>query len=306
MKEKEFKFLLRKYLKGEASQQEVELIKKFEKELKKKSTTLDYGEPVQEIRDRIFSNIRKDLFGTNSEWLKIAASVLIVVGLGILGLWFGTTSHIKTYRNNITQVKHIRLLDGTKVILNKGSQIQYDESKYNKKAREVKLTGEAFFDVARNEDKPFLVSNGDIITIVLGTSFNIQEKSNNVRVTVVSGKVKVVNKKNKDDILLLPEEQVEVSGSGVFIKEKINSDLFTSWWKEEVKLENINVSDFMKFLSERFDIELSEPSQSFKENQISIRINKSDTLEQVLKRFNYISQIQIIKNEKNEIKVKDQ
>jgi len=90
------------------------------------------------------------------------------------------------------QQRKLVLPDGTRVTLNAGSSITYPE-KFEEDVRKVSLTGEAFFDVARNEKTPFVISTGDVLTKVLGTSFNIRAYPENqaVQVAVVSGKVKV-------------------------------------------------------------------------------------------------------------------
>ncbi|WP_353720999.1 FecR domain-containing protein [Dyadobacter sp. 676] len=84
------------------------------------------------------------------------------------------------------------LPDGTRVTLNAGSTISYPET-FEQNIRKVSLTGEAFFDVKRNEKAPFVIKTGDVTTKVLGTSFNIRAYPENkaVQVAVVEGKVKV-------------------------------------------------------------------------------------------------------------------
>ena len=90
------------------------------------------------------------------------------------------------------QQRKLVLPDGTRVTLNAGSSISYPEA-FEEDIRKVSLTGEAFFDVTRNEKAPFVINTGDVVTKVLGTSFNIRAYPENkaVQVAVVSGKVKV-------------------------------------------------------------------------------------------------------------------
>jgi len=90
------------------------------------------------------------------------------------------------------QQRKLVLPDGTRVTLNAGSAISYPEA-FEGNIRKVTLTGEAFFDVVRNEKAPFVIITGDVVTKVLGTSFNIRAYPENkaVQVAVVSGKVKV-------------------------------------------------------------------------------------------------------------------
>lgn len=90
------------------------------------------------------------------------------------------------------QQRKLVLPDGTRVTLNAGSSISYPQE-FEEDVRKVSLSGEAFFDVKRNEKQPFVIKTGDVVTKVLGTSFNISAYPENkaVQVAVVSGKVKV-------------------------------------------------------------------------------------------------------------------
>jgi transmembrane sensor len=114
-----------------------------------------------------------------------------------------TISNLKTFikkpesqfldiQNLTEQEKEVRLEDGTLVVLKKNSSIRCDKS-FNQQRREVLLVGEAFFKVAHNPGKPFLVFANGLVTKVLGTSFrvNASETDKRVTVTVKTGKVTV-------------------------------------------------------------------------------------------------------------------
>jgi transmembrane sensor len=98
------------------------------------------------------------------------------------------------------QQRKLVLPDGTRVMLNAGSSISYPEE-FEENIRKVSLTGEAFFDVIRNEKAPFVIITGEVVTKVLGTSFNIRAYPENkaVQVAVVEGKVKVNAKIGSED-----------------------------------------------------------------------------------------------------------
>lgn len=90
------------------------------------------------------------------------------------------------------QKADIILADGTKVYINSDSRIVYDNT-YNKKTRMVSLEGEAYFEVAKDKEKPFIVKANGINVQALGTSFNIRahKDDKSVAVILISGKVKV-------------------------------------------------------------------------------------------------------------------
>lgn len=107
----------------------------------------------------------------------------------------------------------VKLPDGTLVKLNAGSMISYPRQ-FADSIREVELRGEAFFEVVKNKEAPFVVHTGAVTTRVLGTAFNVRaypEKSE-VLVAVVEGKVKVKSVKGAGDnsVLLVKKEMVTV------------------------------------------------------------------------------------------------
>ncbi len=105
--------------------------------------------------------------------------------------------------------KEIYLPDGSKIVLNADSELTYPKA-FNDSIREVTLVGEAFFDIKRNVDKPFIVNTNSIKIRVLGTSFNVKSysKDKKVETTLVSGKVEVL--KDKETPLILAPSQKAV------------------------------------------------------------------------------------------------
>ena len=114
----------------------------------------------------------------NYMWLKIAAAVLLMVGIAVI-----FKNNPKETISNVSLVTHfstkggekkkITLSDGSVVLLNAKSVLTLDKN-FNEKNREVSLVGEAFFDVTHNKNKPFKVHTEDFDINVLGTSFNVK------------------------------------------------------------------------------------------------------------------------------------
>ncbi|MDI9867510.1 FecR family protein [Flectobacillus sp. DC10W] len=150
-----------------------------------------------------------------SDYWVVAASIMVFVGLGYLvyttkqnqplpvvsfdqklNLSHQEESFVETTNPN-KRNKMVVLPDGSTVILQKGSKLKYFDS-YNTQNREVYLSGEAFFEVVKNPQKPFLVFTKDIVTKVLGTSFTVKafDDDKEVKVMVKTGKVNVIQQKN--------------------------------------------------------------------------------------------------------------
>jgi len=107
---------------------------------------------------------------------------------------------------------YLELSDGTKVWLNSGSKLIYP-GKFGNGSRSVSIEGEAYFEVAKDPGKPFIVNTSDLDIMVLGTTFNLKNypDEKNIETTVIEGSVKVVNKKSyselKEEIILKPKEK---------------------------------------------------------------------------------------------------
>jgi transmembrane sensor len=106
-----------------------------------------------------------------------------------------TQADFQYFNTDNKATRHIALADGTKIHLNKGTELRIVANQFNRRQREVWLTGEAFFDVAKNPEKPFIIHTGDMTTTVRGTSFNVKaypQLGENV-ISVRSGKVEIGN-----------------------------------------------------------------------------------------------------------------
>lgn len=137
-------------------------------------------------------------------WAKLAAvlALLILSTIAIYQIYPSNTpqkaiSVVVTKSSPIGQKTITWLDDGTKVHLNAGSSIKYPKT-FSDSTREVVLEGEAYFEVAKNANKPFIVTAGDIQTTVLGTVFTVRAYpgESKIDVAVEEGKVRVENRDN--------------------------------------------------------------------------------------------------------------
>jgi transmembrane sensor len=107
-------------------------------------------------------------------------------------------SDIREYYNQTKEPLVVNLPDHSSIILYTGSRLSYSENNYNNEKREVYFSGEGFFEVTKNPQKPFFVYSNELVTKVLGTSFTIKshDNSNDIEVIVKSGKVEVTTLKD--------------------------------------------------------------------------------------------------------------
>lgn len=195
-------------------------------------------------------------------WMKIAASIALLVILSFGALFFtgqfDSGQLVMLERSNPYGQKSIfQLSDGTIVKLNAGSKLRYPE-KFSDSTRIVHLQGEAFFEVTKNPDKPFIVSTGEIETRVLGTSFNITAYDNdeNITVAVATGKVAVKHQSGKQ-VLLLPEEQASFrKNEGRLLKSSADLDKVLAWRENVLRFDAATFNEVEKKLEMWYGIEV--------------------------------------------------
>lgn len=166
-----------------------------------------------------------------SAWRSIAA--VLVFGLGLLSVAyiyfdrFASSTVITAENRTIPQT----LPDGSVVTLNRHSSISYN-SKMKGNKRVVKLSGEAFFQVTPNREKPFVVDVNDVEVTVVGTSFNIKSKDGNTEVVVETGIVKVT--KDGNTIELKPGEKTIVEKVSSSLTKEANPDKLYQYYRSKV------------------------------------------------------------------------
>lgn len=189
----------------------------------------------QRIQQEIALEEQKPVFRFTSWPAWVAAASIIF----LVGFWFMNRSREPiqlAYESNVKQAAVplvekvndtdrsilITLQDGSSVFLKPKSKISYSNTFNSHKQREVFLSGEAFFEVTKNPDKPFFVYANELVTKVLGTSFNVKafENDKNVTVKVSTGRVSVAlaseidkakGSKELGGVVLLPNQQAVLS-----------------------------------------------------------------------------------------------
>ncbi len=246
MESEEFKSLLEKYSRGECTAQEEKLINDWYENIQPEHEDVpqlsemsdDYKQIVE---DRIWAKVsphppatsqpRELREGTveRSAWyypVRIAAALAVIATAAIFLSRDEQLAPVKQEAqapqeiissenpeehvvNNTTRPSRVQLADGSTVTLQPRSEITFAKA-FNGNLREVRLIGEASFDVARDVNRPFKVYSGDLVTQVLGTSFIVKayQGDKNVTVTVRSGKVQVYpTKAAKKTVILVPNQK---------------------------------------------------------------------------------------------------
>lgn len=219
----------------------------------------DPKDGLKEVAARLkIKNTRKKKTRIISFSISAAASILILLGL-LLNFNNEWDNNLLSYQST-ESAQEVLLDDGSKIWLNKNSSLKISNS-FNKHKRRVLLTGEAYFEINRDEEKPFEVVSGNTITRVLGTSFNINNvaNSNNVILTVASGKVGF---KNKNALMykttLIKDQMAVYNAEYKTIKYGTNSNLnYQSWKSNYLVFQDTPLPDVCKQLSKHFNTRIT-------------------------------------------------
>ncbi len=154
-----------------------------------------------------------------------------------------------------SKVINMLLTDGTKVWLNAGSSLIYPVI-FTGNTREVSVTGEAYFEVAHNSSKQFIVHNGSIDIMVTGTHFNVnafEDDDNTIKVTLLEGAVKVKN--GSSNGVLTPGQQALVHKE-VRIVDDVNVENVMAWKNGYFQFDKAGLHSVLKQVSRWYDVEV--------------------------------------------------
>jgi ferric-dicitrate binding protein FerR (iron transport regulator) len=216
-----------------------------------------------------YESDRQNHSGTNALF-KIAAALLLIMLFTFIAFRYtrNTTEENQiaqtiTKENQRGRKSTIFLKDGSIVYLNSDSKIQFPEV-FTDSNRIVQLEGEAFFDVARDENKPFVVLTNDLKVSVLGTSFNINAYRENefTKISLNTGKVKIENEgiddeNNVKSIELNPGQSVAyLSKQSTFTEVyPFNSNLDLSWKDGKIVFENADLETMIKRFERWYNVD---------------------------------------------------
>ncbi|MDC1204065.1 FecR domain-containing protein [Salibacteraceae bacterium] len=205
-----------------------------------------------QVKDRMRSN-------RNLNWGRwtIAASIALI--FGVSSTYYYSTSKENTSTVSLTEYstgqkqKTVTLEDGTEVILNSNSNLEIHND-FGKKSRTVELTGEAFFEVAKNPDLPFVVITSNSTTKVLGTAFNIKTSLQSTTIQVEHGKVSFSGS-NKNLIL---EKEMSAQSDNKGLISIIQPDLNRGAWRTGIlKFGDEPMSNVIKTLQDYYNVPIS-------------------------------------------------
>lgn len=201
---------------------------------------------------------------SNTIYYRIAAAIVVL--LGVTWIYTNQLSTPDMVRvASLSDQTEVTLPDNSKVYLNANTSIEYPEY-FKGKTREIKLEGEAFFEITKDKAHPFIIHTANAYTKVLGTSFNILARKGlkNIVVSVKTGKVEV-GIDNRENVKLEPGYTAKVNLETNSLEKIITpSENYLSWKTKEMIFEDVEISELISVLSSYYDVEISANEEILK------------------------------------------
>lgn len=230
-----------------------------------------------------------------THWMSIAAAALALVLVGVLFFFMYTGPRGVSGMDLATKDKVLKdtLYDGTIVTLNKQSSMHYVQSFFHAN-RTVSLDeGEVFFDVVRNEQKPFEVRVGDLLVTVLGTSFNVKRGDGEVEITVSSGLVKVARKGKELEVTANQRLRVDET-TNAFVTDAVQDQLYKYYLNNRFVLTKTPLHRVTQVLSKAYGVPIIIENPSLKELLFTTTFERG-TLEEIMAVIGETLQVKVIK-----------
>ncbi|WP_162418599.1 FecR family protein [Cyclobacterium roseum] len=245
--------LLEKQIRGLTNEREDRLIDAIFERMERRGLHRKLDATEEEIRESIKAKIELELKPQKN--YESVSRMLAIVAVGFVGIMMiafvllptedaASSAQMKERITNENQKATITLKDGSKVHLNVSSKLSFPDP-FESEERKVSLEGEAFFEIAHDASRPFVVEVNEVETKVLGTSFNVNAyRDDKVEIAVASGSVGV---RENHDIREATEQYLILSPKQMAVVDKINHN---------VSVESIDVDQYLAWRSESISFDL--------------------------------------------------
>lgn len=286
--------LLIKYIKGDVSDNEIKQVVEWlndapenEKEYKTlmklhtallfnpRASTTKRSSKLKDIKPRIISILR------------YAAVVLMILGLQKGFKYLSSEPQPETIYSKIViptgQRAELYLPDSTKVWLNSQAELSYPTNFGANSKREVLLKGEAYFDVQRNENAPFIVSFNKTKVEVLGTEFNIntQTKNNDAEINLVTGSIKLFMEHSTEGVIMKPEQTAKIKDLKLALTKTEESKNFM-WREGIISFEKESLRDIFNRLEEVYRMDITVSKEDILNRHYSGKFSIDDGIDNIL------------------------
>ena len=235
--------------------------------------TLADGKTVDIVKDQTF--MMKETDGT----LLVTGSM----GIDYVAHDVKDKEEIRNTISTLTGMEYtLTLADGTKVYLNAESKLSFPVS-FKGAQRMVELSGEAYFEVAKDANHPFVIKTRDLSVKVLGTSFNLRayEDEEVVTTTLTAGKVQVFDGRQFKDIV--PGEQVVYEKAARTMEvSKVEVGRYMAWREGKFVFRNERLEDVMKYLARWYNVRYEFMNEDVKNMRVGAKLNRYNNMNPII------------------------
>ena len=193
----------------------------------------------------------------------------------------------------------VTLSDGTKVMLNANSTLEYPASFDDAEVREVRLKGEAHFEVTKNPHRPFVVKAGEMQTQVLGTIFDVKAyRKDAPKVTLMEGKVKVSNADT--EVEMRPGQTATLQADKIVVSKASSSA--SDWLEGDFDMDQVTLAEAMSDIGAWYNKTVVFQSQANMDKLIHFRFSRRASLQEIITALNEMG-VARIRMEKGKIMV---
>lgn len=193
----------------------------------------------------------------------------------------------------------VTLSDGTRVMLNANSTLEYPASFYDAEVREVRLKGEAYFEVTKNPHRPFVVKAGEMQTQVLGTIFDVKAyRKDAPKVTLMQGKVKVSNADT--EVEMRPGQTATLQADKIVVSKASSSA--SDWLEGDFDMDQVTLAEAMSDIGAWYNKTVVFQSQANMDKLIHFRFSRRASLQEIITALNEMG-VARIRIEKGKIMV---
>ena len=186
----------------------------------------------------------------------------------------------------------LELSDGTKVWLNSDSELRFPVTFVGDR-RNVEIEGEAYFEVAKDEGKPFHVLAKGVDIKVLGTSFNVMTYRGRTITTLVEGKVCLTYK--DESVLMVPDRQAEViAETGKILMREVDARNFTLWKDGVFYFENAALETIAERLSQWYDVNIVFNDEALKKLRYSVEMKRYNNIQDLLTKIEKTQKVKFL------------
>lgn len=241
------------------------------------------------------------------KWRRIAAVALIVV-VALSAFWLNSALNSAQWlveRNSSKdENRRVELQDGSVVWLAPGSSLRFQKG-FSKKARNIALSGEAFFQVKKDKSRPFSVSAEGIRTTALGTSFRVKAKSNSpeIRVALITGSVMVQSEKNtlpQARYFLTPGKQfILLKGTNNPKVESVDNQLVLDWRDGKLVFEDASLKHVLLQLKAIYHVDIDFKSKIINDCIVNTSFPKNEPVKNILTVLAFANSLEVTQPSKN-------